>query len=73
MGVGFLLHKLREVMFMSPVLLNAIGYACGISLGILALAGLVNFLIRRLGQQSQSEPFEDQSSPDEATEGSQSV
>ncbi|MCF2970755.1 hypothetical protein L1047_06040 [Synechococcus sp. Nb3U1] len=62
---------------MSPVLLKAIGYACGISLGILALAGLVNFLvnlfIRRLGQQSQSESFEDQSSPDGATEGSQSV
>ncbi|MCJ2543987.1 hypothetical protein JX360_13925 [Synechococcus bigranulatus str. 'Rupite'] len=41
-------------MFMSPVLWQAIGYACGISLGILVLAGLVNLLMRRLEQQPES-------------------
>ncbi|MEN9231109.1 MAG: hypothetical protein Q6L68_09405 [Thermostichus sp. DG02_5_bins_236] len=60
---------------MSPVLLQAIGYACGISLGILMLAGLVNLLIRRSDQQSESKPLEAQSAlePASTPEGSQSA
>ncbi|MEN9203570.1 MAG: hypothetical protein Q6K80_11650 [Thermostichus sp. DG_1_6_bins_120] len=60
---------------MSPVLLQAIQYACGISLGILGLVVLVNFLVQRLDRQSESKSSEAQSSPDPAgtPEGSQSV
>jgi hypothetical protein len=60
---------------MSAVLLQAIGYACGISLGILVLAGLVNLFVRRADQQPESNPLEAQPSPDAtgAPEGSQSV
>ncbi len=38
---------------MSPVLWQAIGYAGGISLGILGLVALVNFLWQRLEQQAE--------------------
>ncbi|MGQ9838835.1 MAG: hypothetical protein ACUVRV_12955 [Cyanobacteriota bacterium] len=60
---------------MSPVLLQAIGYACGVSLGILVLAGLVNFLIRRLDQQPESKLSEAQSARESSgtSEGSQSA
>ncbi|WP_244349686.1 hypothetical protein [Thermostichus vulcanus] len=68
---------------MSPVLWQAIGYACGISLGILVLAGLVNLLMRRLEQQpessrvsgTESSSLEAQSAPESSntSEGSQSA
>ncbi|MFS8884678.1 hypothetical protein [Synechococcus sp. H70.2] len=38
---------------MSPVLWQAIGYACGISLGILGLVALINFLWQHLEQQAE--------------------
>ncbi len=49
---------------MSPALLQAIGYAWGISLGILALVSLVHFLMRRFNQQPASPPPEAQSTPE---------
>ncbi|MFS8818829.1 hypothetical protein NW849_14110 [Synechococcus sp. R55.3] len=58
---------------MSPVLWQAIGYACGISLGILGLIVLVNVLVewldRRETPAKPTEPPEPCSTP----EGSQSA
>ncbi len=66
---------------MSPVLWQAIGYACGISLGILGLVALVNFFLRRLDQLDQqaaetaAKPTAAQSVPEPSgtPEGSQSA
>ncbi|MEN9224446.1 MAG: hypothetical protein Q6L60_00415 [Thermostichus sp. HHBFW_bins_43] len=58
---------------MSPVLLQAIGYACGISLGILVLAALINFILHRLEQQPAAKPTDAQSVPEGTPEGSQSA
>jgi hypothetical protein len=63
---------------MSPVLWQAIGYACGISLGILGLVALVNFFLRRLDQQAAetaAKPTAAQSvsEPSGTPEGSQSA
>jgi hypothetical protein len=52
---------------MSPVLWQAIGYACGISVGILGLVALVNFLWQRLEQQAKeatAQPAEPPAAPE---------
>ncbi len=52
---------------MSPVLWQAIGYACGISVGILGLVALVNFLWQRLEQQAEkttAQPAEPPAAPE---------
>jgi len=52
---------------MSPVLWQAIGYACGISLGILALVTLAHVLWQRLEQQAEkatAQPAEPPAAPE---------
>ncbi|MEN9221099.1 MAG: hypothetical protein Q6M04_01540 [Thermostichus sp. BF3_bins_97] len=58
---------------MSPVLLQAVGYACGISIGILVLAALINFFLRRLDEQPTAKPAEAPAGPEGTPEGSQSA
>ncbi|MFS8813702.1 hypothetical protein ACVW0Q_001764 [Thermostichus sp. MS-CIW-21] len=48
---------------MSPVLWQAIGYAGGISLGIVGLVALVNFLWQRLEQQAEKATAQPAESP----------
>ncbi|MFS8866395.1 hypothetical protein NW857_12320 [Synechococcus sp. H55.9] len=63
---------------MSSVLWQAIGYAGGISLGILTLVALINFLWQRLEQKAEkaaAQPAEPTSAPEpgSTSEGSAST
>lgn len=72
---GILCTSVREVGFMSSLLWQAIGYACGISLGLLGLVALVNVLVGWLDRQTSETPEEPTESPEpcSTTEGSPSA
>ncbi|MGY2795792.1 hypothetical protein ACVWVQ_002880 [Thermostichus sp. MS-CIW-36] len=58
---------------MSPVLWQAIGYACGISLGILGLIVLVNVLVEWLDRRETPAKPTEPPEPCSTTEGSPSA